>query len=192
MKLTKKGARDVTRVMERLATVLEQEYATLGLPGHIAMDAARRFDLLSDAIERHAGLDPQNLQAKQAMDKEADFNAGTIGELKSGPLEQVDSDEPYMSGEFTQQEKSELREKQEAGDLSDGVADVKVAFTKLVGSLKGTKMSDKQAATIEKALRLATSVILTAKAEEDEPEEDTEEPEEKEAKKASHGFNLDR
>ncbi len=191
--LTKKGARNVTREMERLANVLEQDYAVLGIPEHIAADAARRLDLLSDAIERQAGLDPQDLKMKQAMDKEAGFNAGTIGEVKSGPLEQLDSDEPYMSGEFTQQENEELRGKQESGQLSDGKADVKVAFTGLVNSLKGFSLTGKQAAMAEKALRLATSVILTAKkAEEDEVEEEPEElTEEKQGgKKASHGFDL--
>jgi hypothetical protein len=188
--------------MERLANLLEAEYATLGLPKHIAEDAARRFDLLSDAIERKAGMNPQDIRAKQAMDKEADFDASTIGELKSGPLEQLDSDEPYMSGEFTQQEKSELRKKQEAGNLSDGVADVKVAFTKLVNSLKGSDLSGKQAAAVEKALRLATIVVTAKKADDDEDIDDEEvvgedeevveddEEDKKGGKKASHGFNL--
>ena len=203
-RITKKGARNVTRTMERLANLLEAEHATLGIPKHIAEDAARRFDLLSDAIERKAGMDPQDIRAKQAMDREANFDASTIAELKSGPLEQLDSDEPYMSGEFTQQEKSELSKKQKAGELSDGVADVKVAFTDLVNSLKGSNLAGKQAAMVEKALRLANTVVVTAKkadddAEVDDEDDDAEDDEDDDAeveagkkggKKASHGFDL--
>lgn len=207
-RITKKGARNVTRTMERLADLMEKDFGVLGIPQHIAADASRRLDLLSDAIERHAGINPQDTRTKQALDG---FNAEMIGQEKSGPLE-METDEPFMKGEFSAQENRELREKQEAGDLPDGSpeprppkAGVQAAFKGLVGSLKGTKMTDKQAAAVERALRLATSVVLASKkAEEDEEEvmveeaekesgkkgEDEKEEPKESAKKASHGFNL--
>jgi hypothetical protein len=48
--------------------------------------------------------------------KEADFDAGEIGEAEPGPLEH-DADEPWMANEFTQQEHDELADLQESGVL---------------------------------------------------------------------------
>lgn len=51
-----------------------------------------------------------------------DFPPEEIGEVEPGPL--VDEpDEPYMEGEFTQQEFTELSDLQESGALEDAVAD---------------------------------------------------------------------
>lgn len=103
--LTKKGALAVTADLDRLANLLQAEHETLGIPQNIARDFAYRADLLSDAIEKKAGFDPAE-----------------IGKEKAGPLEQMDSDEPFMQGEFTQQENRELREVQESGKMP-GVVD---------------------------------------------------------------------
>ena len=56
----------------------------------------------------------------------AEFDPNEIGELKDGPLED-EPDEPFMDGEFTQQEFQELGDKQEAGVLSDGQAETEPA-----------------------------------------------------------------
>jgi hypothetical protein len=64
-----------------------------------------------------------------AKDKKAsDFDAEEIGETESGALES-ETDETYMST-FNQEEFSELQDKEEAGELSDGKADdlLKKAF----------------------------------------------------------------
>ena len=81
------------------------DYEALGMPRHIAMDAAYRMDLLSDHVLKEAGLE-----------RDANWNPAEIGVEVAGPKEQ-DADEPWMKGEFTQQENRELREEQEAGAL---------------------------------------------------------------------------
>lgn len=57
-KITLKGAKAVTKDLDRLAALFETEAPALGLPEHIATDAAYRLDLLSDHIEKHAGAQP--------------------------------------------------------------------------------------------------------------------------------------
>lgn len=104
-KLSKKGAISVTSTLDRIASVIQEEFKTLGVPKKIADDFARRCDAISDRIEKMAG-----------MDRQAGFDAATIGIGKAGPLEK-DADESFMNGEFTQQENRELREDQESGKL---------------------------------------------------------------------------
>ena len=114
-KMTKKGALAVTSALDRIATLFQQDFAVLGVPQHIAADFAYRCDLLSDRVERTAGLKRQAL-TELDVNKEKGFDPEAIGEEQSGPLE-GDSDEGFMKGEFTQQENRELRERVQDGDL---------------------------------------------------------------------------
>jgi len=113
--MTKKGARTVTAALDRIASLMQEEFTTLGVPERIAMDFAYRCDLISDAVERQAGLDRKAL-TELDVNQEQGFDPETIGEEDGGPLE-GDSDEPYMKAEFTQQEHRELRERVQDGDL---------------------------------------------------------------------------
>jgi len=194
-RITPKGARFVSRDLDKLASLIENEATTLGIPPHIAADAVHKFDALADHIERQAGLTPQMKKALDGLDvhKEQGFDPETIGEEVSGPLE-GDSDEPYMKGEFTQQENRELREEQEAGALPKGTdepqaprAGVQAAFKGLISALKSSKLQGRQAAAVTRALKLATTVVMA----EDKEEKDEEVPaflkdkeEKKEGKKA--------
>lgn len=108
-KLTKKGAQAVTADLDRLANLFQTEHQALGIPQKIAMDFAYRADLLSDAIEKQAGIDRTAADADPEM----------IGKEQGGPLEAVDSDEPFMKGEFTQQENRELGDIVESGSMSN-------------------------------------------------------------------------
>jgi hypothetical protein len=80
------------------------------------MDFATRCDLLSDSIDRR----------KQA----GYFDPSQIGEEVDGPAV-YDENNPFMEGEFTQEEKRNLSEKQMAGELAANaakhVADPKIA-----------------------------------------------------------------
>jgi len=105
--MTKKGAQVVTNDLDRVATLFQQDWTTLGIPQKLAVDFAYRCDLLSDAIEKRAGV------PKTAA---PDFNPEEIGKEKAGPLED-EPDEAFMKGEFTQQENRELRERYQDGDL---------------------------------------------------------------------------
>ena len=107
-KLTRKGARHLTAMLDEVATVVQENHQVLGVNSRIAQDFAYRCDLLSDAVETRAvGNFPKN----------ASFDASTIGEEVAGPLETLDSDEPWMGGHFTQEKFQELRGAQQAGVL---------------------------------------------------------------------------
>lgn len=88
-KVSKKGALQVTRDMDRLAGLIQTQNKALGIPDHIASDFVRRLDMLSDHIERTAGFDPED-----------------IGEETGGPLH----GSPHLNGEFTQEEFSAVHD----------------------------------------------------------------------------------
>ena len=115
MKMSKKGARSVTAALDNLATLFQQEAATLGVPARVAKDFAYRCDLLSDRVERVAGISRRAL-TELDVNKEKGFDPELIGEEVTGPLE-GDGDESFMKAEFTQQENRELRERIQDGDL---------------------------------------------------------------------------
>jgi hypothetical protein len=112
-KLTKKGAQSVTADLDRLANLFQADHKTLGIPAKIAMDFAYRADLLSDTIEKAAGIEREAM----TVVPEDGFNPDEIGAEEGGPL-QMESDEPYMQGQFSEQENRELRDMQEGGGLS--------------------------------------------------------------------------
>ena len=212
--MTKKGALEVTADLDRIAQLFQEEWDALGIPQHIAMDYAKRTDMVSDAIERAAGIDRSAAASNGGWDPEQ------IGEEVGGPQVQ-DPDEPYMKGEFTQQENRELRERQEAGDMGPDrtveepqapTPGVQASFSGLVKALKAGKLDAAGAARVAKALDLATTVVRKAgeippqflenakkkqdeAKEKDEKKDDSKKDEskdEKEGKKKAftHGYNL--
>jgi hypothetical protein len=120
--LTRRGARSLTAAMDRIATVIQNNPDVLGIDPKIALDFARRTDLLSDAIETTATVNFPARTADATNEEDLSlpsegFDPQHIGEEEPGPLEQIDSDEPFMSGHFTQERFHELGEKEEAGVL---------------------------------------------------------------------------
>ena len=107
-KLTRTGARRLTAMLDQVASVVQQNPEILGVNPKIAKDFAYRCDLLSDAVET---------RAVSNFPKSAAFDASTIGEEVPGPIEQLDSDEPWMDDHFTQERFEELRGAQQAGAL---------------------------------------------------------------------------
>ena len=192
--LTKKGALSITSDIDRIAAVVVAEFQALGIPEKVAKDFEHRCDKLSDRIERTAGIDPEDEDEKKSA-KKADFDAKEIGEETSGPLE-GEGDEPYMKGEFDQQENRELREDQESGKLPSVNTEprsprpgVQASLTNLGNSLKGVKLSAGMEERVASALILAAQVIKDAKKKADDEEEGAEEEVEA-GKKASHDYNL--
>ena len=178
--LTKKGAQAVTGDLDRIASLFQQDCETLGVPRHIAMDFAERCDMLSDHIDARVGAQQQG------------FDPEEIGVGKAGPLED-EPDEPYMRGEFTQQENRELREKEQSGRVAPpetapdpprpGVQAALAELTKAAADMHNP--------TVERAIRLALTV---AKAAADEDEDDAEgdgDAVEGGKKAADHGYRLD-
>jgi hypothetical protein len=86
-RVTKKAAVAITTDIDRIATLLQNDHVALEIPKDVALDAAKRLDLISDHIEKVA----------------EHFDAGTIGEEKKGPLSVEDKSDD-MPGEFTQEE----------------------------------------------------------------------------------------
>jgi hypothetical protein len=201
-KLTKQGARQLTTDIDRIATVIQAEAESLGIPTHIATDYAKRCDIISDAIERQAGLDREAEASNGGWDPE------DIGEEVAGPDVQ-EPDEPFMNQQFSQQENRELRERQQAGDLGQTVVPdeqaptpgVQASFKGLIAALKA---GDYDEARVARALDLAAGVVKEGKGKvppeflENQKGKKDDDGEEKEkdddGKKASavfdHGYNL--
>jgi hypothetical protein len=127
MKISKKGALQVTETLDRVASLFESEWKRLGLSKKIAKRFSHQCDMFSDHVERVAGI-------RRAYDAEQ------VGIEKSGPLQQ-DSDEAFMNSEFTQQENRELHTRFQDGQLSDGEP-----VLEPVSPVNGRKASVKKAA----------------------------------------------
>ena len=116
--MSKKGARQVTETLDRIANLFQAEAQSLGVTPKIAKDFAMRCDMMSDFIEKRAGLRTAAPDAiGQDLNSGSNFDPSDIGREVAGPLEMLDSDEPWMQGEFTMQEKRELGGLQESGSL---------------------------------------------------------------------------
>lgn len=114
--LTKQAALNAGSIFDNAANEVEK-LASLGvISGDIARKFAYQCDLLADHTAKKAGL------SVAALAKSADEDPEQIGKETAGPHE-GDSDESYMKDEFTQQERRELREKVQNGDLSNDKAD---------------------------------------------------------------------
>lgn len=106
-KLTRRGARNLTATIDRIASAVQENAALLGIDPKIAHDFAYRCDLISDAVETTA---VQNFPRKASEAEE-------IGAEVSGPHPDG-LDDADAAGHFTQQEFSELTdvaEKEVAG-----------------------------------------------------------------------------
>ncbi|MDB4278157.1 hypothetical protein N9917_01005 [Deltaproteobacteria bacterium] len=230
--LTRRGARSLTQTMDRCASAVQDEFARLDIPNHIAMDYALRTDLLTDHIERVAianearlAKDPDALSVEEMKklptDKQVDddpksddqntkpnatdgakmaspefaqppknetgdsvepggasgagWDPNAIADDRGGPYKQ-EGDEPYMTGEFTQEEFHALRDKQQSGQMPkvDG---------KLASSLEALS---KMAGSAELQSLLAQAAKLAA----DEEKEEEEAPAKEASAKWAHGFNL--
>lgn len=155
-KLTRKGARNVTSELDRIASLVQDHHPILGVPEKVAFDFAKRCDLISDAIETLAVQNARSAsEAEEVTDDDPEskdqnkpesyyegktaspefpvepaedetgesvepigdgFDPNAIGDDRGGPF-QHESDEPYMSGEFSQVEFHQLHDKQVSGEL---------------------------------------------------------------------------
>jgi len=143
--LSKQGALQVTRDLDRIANLFESEWKTLGISQKIADDFGMRCDLLSREVEKTAGIrrnedgsfaDPEVAKYASALEKKAEmdpkhnmteedvqgweFNPAEIGEEQSGALLR-NEDEPYMDM-FKQDEFDQLRQVQQDGMFSNAKA----------------------------------------------------------------------
>jgi hypothetical protein len=176
-KMTKKGAMQVTSALDNLAQLFESDHGVMGIPVKVAKEFALRCDMLSDFIEREAGIKKEALTGDDPV-KEPGFNPEEVGEEKKGPLED-EPDEGYMKGEFSQQENRELRERVEDGDL--GPNKTVDEPQKPQPGKQGAEEEVEEEEVEEKA---------SGKKAQEEEEEVVEEEEKESNKKASHCFDL--
>jgi hypothetical protein len=160
-KASQAGARRVIATFDAMASLVQFHGAALNIPKKVAMDFAYRCDMVSDHLGRQL--------------KAGYFDPSEIGVEQTGPL-QYDNNNPFMAGEFTQEEKRTLSEKQMAGQLAanaaKGVADPKLA-------------SVVKKAAYEAAMAAFKKAAEEAKPEEEKKEADEGEKEEEVAKKAA-------
>lgn len=121
-KLTKEAATKVTRVLDHAASILQQHHEALGVKEKIAKDFALRCDILSDHIDKQAGIDrraqmdPAENYTEDKLGPD-DFDPAEIGEQTPAALLR-NEDEPYMDT-FNQQWFDQLREVQQTGQFSN-------------------------------------------------------------------------
>jgi len=140
--LSKQGALQVTHDLDRLATLFQSEHEMLGVKASIAQDFATKCDILSDHLEKKAGIerdadsnikDPalakyaSNLSKKAEMDPKQNYTEEKVQGWEFDPAdigeEQADAylrnaDEPYMDV-FKQDEFDQLRQVQQDGMFSN-------------------------------------------------------------------------
>ena len=95
--LDRASARQLTETIDKVASTLQNNFESLGLPQKVALDFAYRCDLISDAVE------------KKAINKEGEAAVQELGAETTGPIFEEDAD-PDIKGQFTQKEFSELTE----------------------------------------------------------------------------------
>ncbi len=100
--VTKEGAEELSSAIDRIASVVQDNFDLLGIDTKVAADFAYRCDLISDAVEKTAGMH---------------FNPATIAEEVPGPLEQIQAHEPFMNDHFTQEKFEELDAAQTSGKI---------------------------------------------------------------------------
>jgi hypothetical protein len=139
-KLTRRGARELTSTLDRIATVIQENPDLLGIPEKVANDYAYRCDLISDAVERSAStnfpLDKSAAADEEGMSVEptGGFDPHAIGDVTGGPLEIIEPpDEPWMDSHFTSDEFHQLGQLQESGALSAEAA-ASAKFASLLGA----------------------------------------------------------
>lgn len=126
--LSRRGALQVTSSLDRVAQLIQQNHAVLGIDKKIATDFAYRCDLLSDAIERRAAVAKVADENTSILGDTGNNDPATIGEDVGGPLEIVEPpSEPWMDGHFSQQNFRQLGEAQEQGDLGPVFLNQKLA-----------------------------------------------------------------
>jgi hypothetical protein len=188
-KLSKKGAENLVLAIEKVATAFEEDWEILGLDKAAARDLAYRLDVASDVIDRTAGcgdhgrttdipLSALKNEGETGGPRPGDFDPGTISEVHPQGALESQPDEPYMKGNFTEQESSELAYRQQNN--------------KLENSKCATSKKDRIAAELlDSLVNRIEDVVNKFAAEEEEEEKEASKEEEGEEKKASSDyFNL--
>jgi len=128
--LSRKGARELTVAIDRVAECVQHNHIVLGIDPKIAVDFAYRCDLISDAVETTA-------VTNHPLDKSAEDAASEIGAETKGPIYEEESD-PDLKGQFTQKEFQQLTDEVEGSSSPAGVDNGK----KLAGAVDAVLAAD--------------------------------------------------
>lgn len=179
--------RNLAATLDKVASTLDRHHRDLGVSRRVAGDMAKRCDMLSDRIERVAGIKRNAYMVEPNYPyTENAFDVNEIGEEVPG-AEEFDADEPYMEHNFSQQEYRELGELQEDGLLPEGqleerapipgdqarmasraLSRVQSAFVKAASR---NRISPRKLRAAQEAMRLARTVLADAVQDESEDEE---------------------
>jgi hypothetical protein len=114
-KLTRRGARNLTTALDRIASALQENHAVLGIDQKIANDFAYRCDLISDAVESTAIANHPKAADENAPQKGPEYNTAKpgiereIGAEVGGPIYEEDpATSTDLKGQFTQKDFHQL------------------------------------------------------------------------------------
>lgn len=137
-KASQEGVRQLTEMMDRLASTFEHHYPSLQVSRRLAFDLAKRLDLMSALIEEQAGLVTAGSHGHGTGIMPSVPNQGfdplEISKLEPGGALRSDPDEPYMRENFTEQETLELRTKQQAGNIQEAEKKMAAAAVQVLSS----------------------------------------------------------
>lgn len=169
--ISRTAANGLAHNLDKITNLVVSESDALGVPKKLAAQFAQVADRVADAVDRRAGI-----QRSAAQRQAADYNPEEIGEEVAGPL--VDgTPEPYMKGEWSQQEFRELGDRQMSGDLNKDkpiidprkptpgaqmrplAKSLRASVDKLSALAEMGQVSPERLAKAEKALRLAAEVL---------------------------------
>ena len=160
-KMNKQSALKVSSQLDRIASLFENSFDSLGVPKKIAQDFAYRCDLLSDTIESNFGI---NKQALDDLDPvlEPGFNPDDIGREVGGPLEDQ-GEHSWIDGEFSRQEHRELRQLQESGTMSGVQEDPRAPMPGKQAKEEEEESSEEEEEKTEKEASLDSAIARLSK-----------------------------
>jgi len=131
-----KQAKLLTSHFDNVAELVQKNAALFQIPEKIAFDFAKRCDLISDHLEKHAGQWTMDPKGNFNIGPAQPFNPAEIGEQDATPPK-TEPDEPYMKKNFIQEEFDELREVQQTGGFSNAraAAQVNATFAKMAAKV---------------------------------------------------------
>lgn len=169
--ISRTAANEIALGLDKITNLVVNEASALGVPEKLAAQFAAHADQIADLIDKKAGI-----KRAAAQKTAADFNPEEIGEEVSGPL--LDgTPEPYMKGEWTQQENRELLDRYQQGAMTNGkvtpdprnptpgaqmrplAKSLKASADKLAALAEMGQATPQQLADAEQALRLASKVL---------------------------------
>lgn len=126
--LTRQGARNFTQALDRVATVVQNRHAVLGLPQDVALDFAKRCDLISDASELTASANfplKEGAEVDQVPAQAADPDVTGVTDSQGGTTDDTPESSDQNKPETYENTSAKVAEddEDEAADADKEAAD---------------------------------------------------------------------